>query len=73
MTLIELQGEAHKLEAKFLIVAEDAGYADRWHYYQNERLAPATVHAAHDIWIAALHRFYLARDGERGVLGSRGL
>jgi len=38
---------------------------------------PMAVHAgiksAHDDYIAALHRFYRARDGEDGVLGGRGL
>jgi hypothetical protein len=35
--------------------------------------ANIAVCAAHDNYITALHRFYLARDGAGGVLGSRGL
>jgi hypothetical protein len=32
-----------------------------------------TIRAAWDKYIKALHEFYRARDGERGVLGGRGL
>lgn len=32
--------------------------------------ASETIRAAHDAFIKALHEFYRARDGERGVLGA---
>lgn len=31
------------------------------------------LRAARDTWMAKLHVFYLARDGEHGFLGGRGL
>jgi hypothetical protein len=35
--------------------------------------ADKDISAAHDEYIRLLHVFYRARDGERGVLGGRGL
>ena len=33
----------------------------------------ATIREAYDSYITALHTFYRARDGDKGVLGGRGL
>lgn len=38
-----------------------------------EMAADRTIEAAHNEYIRLLHIFYRARDGERGVLGGRGL
>ena len=38
-----------------------------------EMAADLMIEAAHDEYIRRLHIFYRARDGERGVLGGRGL
>lgn len=53
-------------------------FADRrWGYYRavegDGRGVTDAMHAAADAYLAALHTFYLARDGERGFLGARGL
>lgn len=51
-------------------------YADgRWGAYRAVecgQTVPPKVWAALDAYHAATHAFYLARDGERGFLGSRG-
>lgn len=38
-----------------------------------ELAADKDVYAAHEEYLRLLHAFYLARDGEGGVLGGRGL
>jgi len=35
--------------------------------------ADRTIGEAHDLYIKALHKFYVMRDGPKGVLGGRGL
>ena len=35
--------------------------------------ADQTIAEAHELYIKALHKFYLMRDGPNGVLGGRGL
>lgn len=35
--------------------------------------ASSEIREAHDAYTTAIHAFYLARDGEHGVLGGRGL
>jgi hypothetical protein len=60
--------------------------ADRWTFYRAEEshrtgtadawdsqmATNAAIIAAHDTYIADLHRYYEARDGSAGFLGSRG-
>lgn len=52
-------------------------YCDgRWGAYrawESGESVPDSVTAAFDAYHAATHAFYLARDGKRGFLGSRGL
>jgi hypothetical protein len=67
-----LRRESARLEAVFESECADNGYGDRWGAYRAEQAGekwPASVAVAHDAWMAALHRFYAARDGEAGVLG----
>lgn len=46
--------------------AATAGTADKW---DREMATNPDIRAAHDAYIAALHAFYLVRDGAAGVLG----
>ncbi len=52
-------------------------YVNRRDYYlaceRDPGSCPASVHAACDAYLEATHAFYLARDGEKGFLGGRGL
>lgn len=52
-------------------------YCDgRWGFYRAEECGqpvPKAVTEAGDRYLAALHAFYLARDGESGFLGGRGV
>jgi hypothetical protein len=41
---------------------------------RDEALAASTeIKVAYDVYLNAIHTFYLARDGERGFLGGRGM
>jgi hypothetical protein len=73
--LADLRDEAKRLEAAFVATVQSAGYADEWDAYRREIGVPwpAECNDAHDRWMVALHDYYTARDGSRGVLGSRGL
>ena len=48
----------------------------RWGFYRAEECGlpvPREVTEAGDRYLAALHAFYAARDGDKGFLGGRGL
>lgn len=76
MTLTELNEAANHAEAEFDTACRSAGYGDRWAAYRADMRGavwPFALIEADKAYTQALHAFYLARDGERGVLGSRGL
>jgi hypothetical protein len=71
----QLRRRAADLEAIFETACSENGYRDRWAAYRAEEAGavwPESVRVAHDAWTDAVHRFYAARDGERGFLGARG-
>ena len=75
-SLHELRRIAAALEQRFENECIANGYNDRWDAYISAETGCKWVESlqvAHDAWIVALHNFYKMRDGERGVLGSRGL
>lgn len=76
LRLKALHLRANEAEADFIAACCAAGYAGQFSAYRAEEAGavwtPALV-AVHAAYIEALHAFYLARDGERGFLGGRGL
>ena len=76
MTLAALRDHADAEWNRFITVCHSHGFADEWAAYRAEKAGAAwhdAMNAAHRDAMRALHAFYGARDGERGVLGGRGL
>ncbi len=69
MDLTDLRNRAEGFHRNFLRECDICGYRDQWHAYRNEADWSARLIELHDKYIEALHKFYLARDGEKGVLG----
>jgi len=71
-----LRHTAERLEREFEYQAESHyGEEGRWKFYRDSEAGgnpPAVVVTAERAWIKALHAYYLARDGEGGVLGRYG-
>lgn len=73
--LSDLRNAATAAELRFE-ASLDPAFDNRWDFYRAERdgkSIPADILDAHNAWLAALHQFYVVRDGAKGVLGSRGL
>lgn len=73
--LITLKAEADRLSDAFDVACRPH-FVSRWDYYRAVECGekcPQSVHTACDAYLTALHAYFLARDGARGFLGSRGL
>jgi hypothetical protein len=85
-TLTELWESARTAQEAFeAVLRSHYPQADQWTFYRADvavragtadkreagMAADTVVCAAHDDYITALHRFYLARDGACGFLGSK--
>ena len=65
---------ADEKQAAFVVACKAHGFADEWAFYKAEQAGeriPLEVLCANDEHTKALHAFYVARDGEGGVLGGR--
>lgn len=71
----DLKLEADLRYEEFVETCSVHGFRDKWEFYRADEAGEdhPEVKQAHDDYIEALHRFYKARDGEKGFLGSRGL
>lgn len=75
-TLASMRAEIDALDSAFEAECLKHWRNGKWGAYQaweKDLPVPEAVATLHDAYIAALHAFYGARDGESGFLGSRGL
>ena len=75
--LSELKANADHAKEAFEAAAYVVYAGGIWDFYRECERCEGNVSPSllmlYDAYISALHAFYLARDGERGVLGSRGI
>ena len=75
-TIAALKAMADKTDTEFTKTAMRHYVDGRWGYYRAvecEQTVPDEVETAFQAHHAALHTYYLARDGVNGFLGARGL
>jgi hypothetical protein len=76
MTLQKFKTQADIAEKAFDNACQIYYCDGRWGYYRAvecDHIVPKVLHDRCDDYLAALHAFYLKRDGSKGFFGSRGL